>query len=91
MKVFFDVALEERDGDVLVLPYWEGPKAAASHPYELALALKDFKGRAGEPALCYGKEGRFLLLGLGVEGSISREAVRRSYSAVVKVAQGKEL
>lgn len=75
-----------------VLPFWEGPKAAAEYgSLNIEGPLKDFKGKNGETALCYHHEQRILLIGLGAQDKASVEALRKAYSAVVKAAQGKKI
>lgn len=90
MKFSFDGSLEKRDGDVLIVPFWEG-HAAASHPFDLALPLKDFKGKQGECLLCYQGKERLLLLGLGKQEKATVEALRKAYAAAVKMAASKKL
>ncbi len=72
-----------------MVPYWEGPKEAAD--FEDVDALKDFTGKNGETALCYDGGRRILLLGLGKQERATVEALRRAYSAALKVAQGKKI
>jgi leucyl aminopeptidase len=91
MKFLFDVPLNKRSGDALVLPYWEGPKAAADHSYDIALALKDFKGKMGETSFVYQGKERLLLLGLGKEKGTNLATLRKAWSAAVKAARGKLL
>ncbi len=99
MKVAISQNFETRKrADLLIVPYWEGPKPASKTgiraPEVLALLDSgDFKGKNGETALVYPKgekETRFLLLGLGKKGECDPEALRRGFSAAVKVAQSKK-
>lgn len=91
MKFAFVASVEEREGDLLILPFWEGPKAAAECAYELSAVLRDFEGKGGETALCYQGKERLLLLGLGKQEKATVEALRRAYAAAAKVAQAKKV
>lgn len=94
MKFSFAPSLEKRaPSDLLILPFWEGPKEAADLGKwkELTTApLRDFNGKNGEAALCYGEGERILLLGLGKRDEASVEALRKAYASAVRVAQGKK-
>jgi len=84
--------------DLLIVPYWEGPKEASktAGPSDEVFALLDsgdFKGKQGETALLYpegSRETRLLLLGLGKKGDSDPEKLRRAFSAAVKAAQAKK-
>ncbi|HSX10853.1 MAG TPA: leucyl aminopeptidase [Chlamydiales bacterium] len=93
MKFAFVPSLEKRDeSDLLIIPFWEGPKEAADvGPFHAAVApvLKDFKAKNGETASCYFEGQRVVLLGLGKQEKATVEALRRAYSSAVKVAQAK--
>jgi len=81
----------EKGADLIVLPFWEGPKAAADcGSLNIDAALKDFAGKNGETAFCYDGGERILLLGLGKQEKASVEALRRAYSNVVRAASGKK-
>ncbi len=91
MKISFSPKLE-RGSDLWVLPFWEGPKSAAEYgSLKIESALKDFKGKNGETALCYDGEQRILLLGLGRQDKASIEALRKAYSAAARTAQMKKI
>jgi leucyl aminopeptidase len=99
LKVLISQNFETRKrADLLIVPYWEGAKAASktgvrSPECSALLDSGDFKGKNGETALLYPKDGpetRLLLLGLGKKGEADAETLRRSYSAAVKVALGKK-
>jgi leucyl aminopeptidase len=88
----FAPSVEKREGELLILPFWEGPKEAADMGnFPIKAALKDFTGKQGETALCYDKEERLLLLGLGKQEKATVEALRRAYSSAFKVAQAKKV
>ncbi len=92
MKFSFSSRLEP-GADLIVLPFWEGPKEAASvDPFEGVVTpfLKDFSGKNGETVLCYQGKERILLLGLGRQDKATVEALRRAYSSAVRVAQSKK-
>lgn len=61
------------------------------HSLKIEDALRDFKGKNGETALCYLDGQRILLLGLGKQEKATVEALRKAYAAAVKVAQSKKL
>ncbi|MDE3046598.1 MAG: leucyl aminopeptidase [Verrucomicrobiota bacterium] len=97
-RLFSD--LEKRgESDLLVLPFWEGGKEAASIGAlkgKVAAALKtgDFKGKKGELMVVYWegeKEPRALLLGLGKAGDATPESMRRAAASAVRWAQGKKV
>ncbi len=91
MKTHFSPHLE-KGSDLWVLPFWEGPKAAAEYgSLKIESALRDFKGKNGEAILCYEGAQRILLLGLGKQDKASVEALRKAYSAVVRVASAKKI
>jgi len=81
---------------VLVLPFWEGPHAAAGLDsfhlfFKQIFASGDFKGKNGEAFFVYPaeeKEGRVLLLGLGKKAQASAETLRRAYAQAVRSMQG---
>lgn len=91
MKFSYFPHLEKRErADLLVVPFWEGPKGAAGlGAFESVIApiLKDFLGKSGETALCYYRGERVLLLGLGRAEAATVEALRKAYASAVKVAQ----
>lgn len=93
MKFAFS-SLDKRDGaDLLVVPFWEGPHAAADlGPFEAAIhpVLKDFAGKMGETASCYPEGQRILLIGLGKQDKATVEILRRVYSSAVKAVQSKK-
>lgn len=92
MKFSFAASLGKRDGDLLVLPFWEGPKEAAeSASIKVGPALKDFYGKQGETALCYDGEDKVLLLGLGSQEKATVEVLRRAYAAAARFAQTKKV
>lgn len=81
--------------ELLVLPFWQGPKGAFSKKEftdacRYLLDSGDFSGKEGEYALVYGKE-RILLLGLGKKELHTDESMRRSYATVSKVAASKKI
>ncbi len=91
MKFSFSPKIE-KGADLLVLPFWEGPKVAADcSVLNLETALKDFKGKNGETSLCYEEKGRLLLLGLGKQEKASVEALRRAYASAAKIAFEKKI
>lgn len=91
MKFSFTPHLE-KGIDLLILPFWEGPKEAAeAGSLKIGSALKDFIGKNGEASFCYDGGQRILLLGLGKQASASVEALRRAYSAAVKAAASKKI
>lgn len=89
MKFAFLPSIEKRDlADLLVVPFWEGPKEAA--PFSVP-TLKGFTGKNGEIAYCHSDGQWLLLLGLGKQDKATVEALRRAYSSVVKEAQAKKI
>lgn len=91
MKIAFSQRLE-RGSELWILPFWEGPKAAAEYgALKIESALKDFKGKNGETALLYDEGQRILLLGLGKQDKASVEALRKAYSCAVRAAQAKKI
>lgn len=77
---------------MVVLPFWEGPKAASEgDAFDLKAVLKDFKGKSGETALYYEGGQRILLLGLGKQEKASVEGLRRAYAAATKAACAKRV
>lgn len=91
MKVSFSPKLSI-GSELWILPFWEGPKAAAEvGSLKIESALKDFKGKNGETALCYNEGQRILLLGLGQQDRACVEALRKAYSSAVRLAQGKKI
>jgi len=90
---------ERKRADLLVAPFWQGPKQAFPSEYSLPLLssllkLGDFKGKQGETALLYPEEGeepRLLLLGLGKQEESTSETCRRAFSAAVRAAQSMRL
>ncbi len=92
MKFAFSSSREKRGGELLVLPFWEGPKEAAEYDCaKVAPALKDFIGKNGETALCYEGQQRVLLLGLGKQDKACVEALRKAYASAVRFAQSKKI
>lgn len=90
MKFSFSPDFEK--SDLLILPFWEGPKGAADYgSLEFEAALQDFAGKNGEVAFCYDRGQRILLLGLGKQEKATVELLRRAYSSAVKAAQGKKI
>lgn len=73
-----------------MVPFWQGPKAAAEFSSGLKAPLKDFKGKAGEVALCYEGNERLLLLGLGEQEKATVEVLRRAFASAVRFIQGKK-
>jgi leucyl aminopeptidase len=94
LKFAFLPDLAKRNpSDLLILPFWEGPKVAAdleSYGALVAPALKDFTGKSGETASCYGQGERILLVGLGKQEKATIEALRRAYASATKVALAKK-
>ena len=91
MKVSF--SKERPSADLIVVPFWEGPKAAHGETLKLG-AFEDFKGKMGEQTLLYlngQKEPRALLLGLGQEDRATSESLRRAYALAVRFAAEKKL
>ena len=82
--------------DLLVLPFWEGGKEAASiglfkKRVDVALKSGDFKGKNGETLFVYHegeKEPRVLLLGLGKEAT--SETIRRSLASAIRAIKCKQ-
>lgn len=99
MKISFSQSIKNRGkGDLLVIPYWEGPEEASSLKSFIDISsfldLEDFKGKNGEASLLYvhGKEEpRCLLLGLGSKQSAATESLRRATASAVQMARGKKL
>lgn len=92
MKISFDSKLNSKDSyDLLVLPFWEGPKEA-QEVVELkdSLVLKDFKGKLGESQVIYHASNRVLLLGLGKKETLTHESLRRAASICVRFAIDKK-
>ncbi len=90
MKFSFSKSLE---GDCLVLPVWEGAKAAADFGAlspQAEKAVREFSGKGGEVAFSYGPE-TVMLVGLGKQDKATVEALRRAYAAVVRAATGKKI
>jgi len=99
MKVRFSQDFGARaKADLLIAPYWEGPREAfKAGPFgskaETLLASGDFQGKLGETAFLYPEgmpESRLLLLGLGKKGECDAERLRRSFAAAVKAANKKK-
>ncbi|PIS03039.1 MAG: aminopeptidase [Chlamydiae bacterium CG10_big_fil_rev_8_21_14_0_10_42_34] len=91
MKFAFSPNLE-KSFEMLVIPFWEGPIAAAEYSsLELSAALKDFTGKNGESSLLYQGSQRVLLLGLGKKEKATVEALRRAYSSAVRCASSKKI
>jgi len=91
LKIAFSPSLE-RGSDLWILPFWEGPKAAAEYgSLKIESAVKDFKGKSDETAFCYDGEQRILLLGLGKQDKASVEALRKAYASAVRAAQPKKI
>lgn len=92
MKFAFSPNLEKREGEILLVPFWEGPKEAAEYEIsQIGAVLKDFAGKNGETALCYEGKERILLVGLGKQEKATVEALRRAYASALKVAQAKKV
>lgn len=90
------ISLARKATDLLVLPFWEGAQGAFSEisSKKLSAPLKDFKGKAGETQVVYWEgeiEPRVLLLGLGAQGQVTLESIRRSFSSACKAAKSKKL
>ncbi len=90
---------KRKEAELIVVPFWEKPTPATPLK-SLAVAVKppilakDFTGKEGEIALLYpkgGKEKRLVLLGLGKEGKLSVDGLRRAYSALTKLCLKKKL
>lgn len=91
MKFAFSPNLE-KGAELLVLPFWEGPKAAADYGrLSIDAAVKDFSAKNGETAFCYDGSERILLLGLGKQDKATVEALRRAYASAAKAACGKKV
>ena len=89
MKFAFLPSLEKRDvANLLVVPFWEGPKEAAPFPLE---TLSGFSGKNGETLYCHCDGQWLLLLGLGKQERATVEALRRAYSSVVKETQARKI
>lgn len=82
--------------DVVIWPFWKEKKkahpaagfGAAAKAAEPALHHGDFTGQEGETHLIYGeRQQRYLLLGLGEEGKVSQESLRRAYGAAALACQ----
>lgn len=91
MKFAFCPSFEKRGvAELLIIPFWEEPKAAADHG-SIEIVLRDFVGKLGETAVCYHGQERILLLGLGKKDRATVEALRRAYSSALKWAQSKKI
>lgn len=91
MKFSFTPHLE-KGFDLLLLPFWEGGRAAADYTsLQISAAVKDFIGKSGDTAFCYDGEQRILLLGLGKQETATVEVLRRAYSSAVKAAATKKI
>ena len=100
-----DQLSKRREADLIVFPFWQRQKkstlakpASVVGPFNAlikpALESGDFEGSAGETLVVYGQgnnEKRSLLLGLGKEGDLNIEVLRRAYSNVAKECQKKAL
>ncbi len=91
---------KRREAELLAIPFWHhGQKAKSAMPLgkieqslKPALFSKDFNGKEGELLLVYSegqKEPRFLLFGLGEEGHLSIESLRKAYAGVARFCQKK--
>lgn len=88
-----------REAELIVFPFWENAKAAASEGtlkkfMQPPISAKDFHGKRGETAIVYlngEKEKRCLLLGLGKHEKLNVEVLRQAYSEVPKFCQRKAL
>ncbi len=89
---------KRKTSELIVFPFWEGPKGAkpAADLADLKKGVKppldekDFQGELKETALVYlssSIEKRCLILGLGKHGDVSVERLRQAYAEAVKVAQ----
>jgi leucyl aminopeptidase len=98
MLKFFrgDSQHKRKEADALVLPYLQKksiPHSAVNFPFkeaQPALKLKDFKGKEGELLPLYpqhaSREKRIIALGLGAEGKITLETLRRAAGSLVRYA-----
>lgn len=86
---------KRKKADLLVLPFWKADKGVArgadfgkiENEVHLPLDLQDFKGKEGEILFLYPpgiEEKRVALLGLGKEGEVTPESLRRSFSSLAK-------
>jgi len=103
LEFTFSPALKSRKAaDLLVLPFFMHEKQvikAASFddsliPWQLPVGANDFKAREGEVIVLYSDnklESRVALLGLGEKSHLTTEKLRRSYSSLAKVANGKKV
>lgn len=89
---------KRKKADLLLLPYWEGVKAACdigelAECVEPLTASGDFKGKEGEIAYLYVSEEiepRIAMVGLGKQSECQIDTLRRAYVAAVKLARTKE-
>jgi len=91
LKFTFIPQVEKQKSDLLVIPFWEGPKAAADYGSFQLEGLLDFTGKNGETCFCYEKGERILLIGLGKQEAATIEALRKAYSSVVRATQAKKI
>lgn len=88
MKISF--AKSPTQSDLYIVPFWEGPKPAADDSAVLKEMLDGFKGKNGETALYFQEGQKILLLGLGKQDEASIEALRRAYSAALRICSAKK-
>ena len=90
---------KRKEAELVAVPFWEKPTPATplktlATVVKPPILAKDFTGREGEISLLYpkgGKEKRLVLIGLGKEGELSVEGLRRVYSTLVKFCLKKKL
>lgn len=102
MELVFEKHIDMRDSaDALVVPCWkqEGGLAVACLVGEIqekilpVMDLGDFGAKEQELSLLYDwnqKEQRILLVGLGAEGKVTLETIRRAYAEAIKYGMGKK-
>lgn len=93
MKITFNSKPHFSDSsELLVLPFWEGPKPGADFSmFGSSIILRDFSAKQAETALMYHNNHRILLLGLGSFEKYTAESLRRAYSSVIRFAIEKKI
>lgn len=93
---------DKKAADVLVIPFWKGPKhgqcavdaGSLSRHLDPILDTGDFKGKEGETFFVYERtlpEKRILMLGLGDKEKTTPETFRRAYATATRACTAKKL